>query len=116
YDVSMERVRLSARFFTFLEVIPTLTMIIVLGLGAWAVGTGAITIGTLVAFMTLMLSLIWPISSLGLQLAMAQEAATAADRVAEVLDVENVITDGDVELDPDKVRGRITFTDVHFRF
>lgn len=116
YDVTMERVWLSAKFWTFLEVIPTLTMIIVLGLGAWAVGAGSITIGTLVAFMTLMLSLIWPISSLGFQLAMAQESMTAADRVAEVLDIDNSITDGDTVVDPDTVRGRLTFTDVRFRF
>ncbi len=116
YDVTMERVWLSAKFWTFLEVIPTLTMIIVLGLGAWAVGSGAITIGTLVAFMTLMLSLIWPISSLGFQLAMAQESMTAADRVAEVLDIDNSITDGDTVLDPEAVQGRLTFTDVRFRF
>src|SRR5699024_9526309 len=95
---------------------PTLTLIIVLGLGAWAVGTGVITIGTLVAFTTLMLSLIWPISSLGMQLAMAQEAMTAADRIAEVLDAENTITDGDTDLDLEEVRGRLTFRDVHFRF
>jgi len=116
YGVSMERVWLSARFWTFLEVIPTVTLIIVLGLGAWATGLNMISIGTLVAFMTLMLSLVWPISSLGAQLAMAQEAMTAADRVAEVLDQENTITDGEIDLDLDHVRGALAFHDVRFRF
>ncbi|MFW6597890.1 ABC transporter ATP-binding protein [Propionibacteriaceae bacterium Y2011] len=116
YGVSMERVRLSARFWTFLEVIPTLTLITVLGIGAWATGTDRMTLGTLVAFMTLMLSLVWPISSMGFLLAQSQEAMTAADRAAEVLDAELSIHDGDVTLDPEAVTGHLRFEDVRFRF
>ena len=55
-------------------------------LGALGVGRGDLTPGTLVAFITLMLSLVWPIASLGFILAMAQEAMTAADRVMEIFD------------------------------
>ena len=36
YDTSMERVRLSAKFWTFLEIIPSATLIVVLGFGAAA--------------------------------------------------------------------------------
>ncbi|MGD7789491.1 ABC transporter ATP-binding protein [Propionibacteriaceae bacterium Y1700] len=116
HKVFMDRVRLSSNFWTFLEVIPTFTLIIVLGMGAFAAGTGVITLGTLVAFMTLMLSLVWPIAALGFLLAQAQESMTAADRVAEVLDAEVEITDGPVDLDLDAVRGELRFSDVHFRF
>jgi ATP-binding cassette subfamily B protein len=94
----MARVRLSARFWTFLEIIPSVTLIIVLGFGAVAAGQGKVTLGTLVAFITLMLSLVWPVAALGFLLAMAQEAMTAADRIAEIFDAENVITDGDTQL------------------
>ena len=59
-----------------------------LGFGALAAGQGRLTLGTLVAFITLMLSLVWPVASLGFLLAMTQEAMTAADRIAEVLDTE----------------------------
>ena len=40
YETSMDRVRLSARFWTFLEIIPSVTLIIVLGFGAVAAGRG----------------------------------------------------------------------------
>jgi ATP-binding cassette subfamily B protein len=86
YGTSVEKVRLASRFWTFLEVIPNLTLVIVLLLGALAVGRDAISLGTLVAFITLMLSLIWPVESLGAILAMAQEAMTSADRISEILD------------------------------
>ena len=50
---------------------------------------------TLVAFITLMLSLVWPVASLGVILAMAQEAMTAAARILEIFDTEPDIVAGD---------------------
>ena len=114
FDTSMERVRLSAKFWTFLEVIPSATLIIVLGFGAVAAGQGQLTMGSLVAFITLMLSLVWPVAALGFLLAMTQEAFTAADRIMEIFDAEIDIVDGSETLvDP---RGRVRFTDVAFRY
>ncbi|MDX6282004.1 MAG: ATP-binding cassette, subfamily bacterial [Kribbellaceae bacterium] len=114
YETSVDKVKLASRFWTFLEVIPNLTLVIVLLLGALAVGRHSITLGTLVAFITLMLSLIWPVESLGTILAMAQEAMTSADRISEILDTESTITDGPDELvDP---RGHLVFENVSFRF
>lgn len=114
HRTSMEKVRLSARFFTFLEVIPNVTLAVVLLLGALAAGSGWVTLGTLVAFTTLMLQLVWPVSALGFILVMGQEAMTAADRVMEVLDTEPEIIGGvDVIERP---RGHLRFEGVGFRF
>jgi ATP-binding cassette, subfamily B, bacterial len=114
FDTSMERVRLSAKFWTFLEIIPSATLIVVLGFGAVAAGQGQLTMGSLVAFITLMLSLVWPVAALGFLLAMTQEAFTAADRIMEVFDAEIDIVDGTETLDDP--RGRVRFTDVAFRY
>lgn len=114
YGTSIEKVRLASRFWTFLEVIPNLTLVIVLLLGALAVGNNTITLGTLVAFITLMLSLIWPVESLGFILAMAQEAMTSADRITEILDTESTITSGPDELA--EPHGHLRFEGVGFRF
>ena len=86
----------SAKFWTLLEVIPNLTLIIVLGLGAYAAGHGYVTMGTLVAFITMMLSLVWPIASLGFLLSMTQESFTAANRIAEIFDAPREIADGPI--------------------
>jgi len=114
YGTSLEKVRLASRFWTFLEVIPNLTLVIVLLLGALAVGNGSVSLGTLVAFITLMLSLIWPVESLGFILAMAQEAMTSADRITEILDTESSIASGPTELE--NPRGHLRFENVSFRF
>ena len=114
HDTAVERVRVQSSFWTFLEVIPSVTLIIVLALGALAVAQDRVTLGTLVAFTTLMMSLVWPVTSLGFLLSMTQDAMTAADRIAEVFDAEITITDGAVELE--QVRGALVFEDVSFRF
>ncbi|BCI55186.1 ABC transporter ATP-binding protein [Mycolicibacterium litorale] len=114
YDTQVSRVSVSAKFWTLLEVIPNLTLIVVLGFGAYAAGHGYVTLGTLVAFITMMLSLVWPIASLGFLLSMMQESYTAANRIAEIFDAPREITDGPRNDTPRG--GRLELDDVGFRF
>lgn len=114
YDTQVGRVSVSAKFWTLLEIIPNLTLIVVLGFGAYAAGQGYVTLGTLVAFITMMLSLVWPIASLGFLLSMTQESFTAANRIAEIFDAPREITDGPRDRTPR--RGRLELVDVGFRF
>jgi ATP-binding cassette subfamily B protein len=114
YDTQVSRVSVSAKFWTLLEVIPNLTLIIVLGFGAYAAGHGFVTMGTLVAFITMMLSLVWPIASLGFLLSMTQESFTAANRIAEIFDAPREITDGPQIQTPRG--GRLELVNVGFRF
>lgn len=114
HATSMEKVRLSARFWTFLEVIPNIAVAIVLLFGAIGVGQGDLTPGELVAFITLMLSLVWPVASLGVILAMAQEAMTAAARLLEIFDTESAIVGGTRTIE--RPRGHLRFEHVDFAF
>jgi ATP-binding cassette, subfamily B, bacterial len=114
YDTSMDKVRLSARFWSFLEVIPNLAVVAVLLVGALGVGRGDLSAGTLVAFILLLLSLVWPVAALGVILAMAQEAMTAAARVLEIFDTAPAIVSGSRELEAP--RGHLRFEHVDFAF
>lgn len=114
YDTQVNRVQVSAKFWTLLEVIPNLTLIVVLGFGAYAAGHNHVTMGTLVAFITMMLSLVWPIASLGFLLSMTQESFTAANRIAEIFDAPREILDGPRDEPPSG--GRLELIDVGFRF
>ncbi len=114
YRTQVRKVAVSARFWTLLGAIPNVTLIVVLGFGAVAAGRGLVTLGTLVAFITMMLSLVWPIASLGFLLSMTQEAMTAANRIAEVFDEPLEITDGPIREAPRG--GRLELDDVGFRF
>jgi ATP-binding cassette, subfamily B, bacterial len=66
--------------------------LVVLG-GGVAVAHGSLSLGTLVAVISLYQLLVWPIESMGWLLASAQEANSAAERVFEVLDAEPRIKD-----------------------
>src|SRR5439155_15584343 len=92
-DYSLDSVRLRARFWALLELIPNLTMAVVVLLGAVAVAHGSISLGELVAFAALLVLLQWPVIDLGWILALAQEAATAAERVYEVFDEPLAVAD-----------------------
>ncbi len=86
--VGIEMAELRARVVSTLAAIPNLMLVTVLLLGSLAVSSGRLSLGELVAFITLALLLIWPIETTGFIFASAQESATAAQRVYELLDTE----------------------------
>jgi len=88
HDASVGKANLVARFWSLFDLVPSLVLGGVLLFGSVAVSGGAMTLGDLVAFVSLMLMLVWPVDALGWILANGQEAMTAADRVYEVFDAE----------------------------
>ena len=66
------------------------------------------------AFISLLLSLVWPVASLGVILAMAQEAMTSSARILEIFDIEPDIVSGDRVID--QPRGHLRFEAVDFAF
>ncbi|MGH7640364.1 MAG: ABC transporter ATP-binding protein [Candidatus Dormibacteria bacterium] len=114
YGTSMDKVGLTAKFWSVLELIPNLVMVLVVLLGALAVGQHSLTLGGLVAFATLFLQLQWPVESVGYILASGQEALTAADRIYEVFDVTPTILGGAEDLA--RASGRLRFEGVSFRY
>ncbi|WP_446211323.1 ABC transporter ATP-binding protein [Micromonospora sp. IBSANI012] len=118
HDTGVDKARLLARTSALFDLVPNLTLGVVLVCGAALAARGTLTIGELVAFVSLQLMLIWPVQSLGWIIANAQEAATAADRIQEVLDTPPSIVDAPhaVTLAPASVRGRLRFEGVSFRY
>jgi ATP-binding cassette, subfamily B, bacterial len=89
----IEKARLRGTFWASLDLAPNTVIGLILLLGALAVSRHALSLGGLVAFIALALQLVWPIEAMGYILAGGQEAATAAQRVYEILDVEPAIAD-----------------------
>jgi ATP-binding cassette subfamily B protein len=84
--------RLLGGFWSTLDLVPNAVIALAVVLGAVAVSQRSMTIGGLVAFITLALQLVWPVEALGYILASGEEAATAAQRVLEIFDTRPAIT------------------------
>jgi ATP-binding cassette subfamily B protein len=93
YDTQVAKARLRGTFWAGLDLVPNVVIGLILLLGALAVSRGGLTVGGLVAFITLALLLVWPIEAMGYIIAGGQEAATAAQRVYEILDTPPAVDD-----------------------
>lgn len=113
-DSGVARMNLAAVLWTLLEVFPSVLLLMVLFGVSLGVSGGAMTLGEAVTFVTLLLSLAWPVGSLGFLLSFAREAATAADRVAEVFDAPVTIVSGNRRIA--NPRGEVVLSDVTFTF
>jgi ATP-binding cassette subfamily B protein len=112
----LDMVGLLGRFWSLLMLIPNLTMAFVVLIGTLAVVHGAMTLGALVAFVTLVVLLQWPVIDIGWILSMAEESATAAMRLIEVFDTPPTIGDPPAPIPLVLPRGRLAFESVGFRF
>ena len=86
YKTQVEKAGLLGSFWALLDLIPNFVICVVLVLGTVAVSRHDLSLGGMVAFITLALQLVWPVEALGYIIASGQEAATAAQRVYEILD------------------------------
>ncbi|HXL95498.1 MAG TPA: ABC transporter ATP-binding protein [Streptosporangiaceae bacterium] len=96
----VEKAGLLGSFWALLDLIPNAVICVILVLGTIAVSRHALSLGGMVAFITLALELVWPVEALGYIIAQGQEAATGAQRVLEIFNTEPGITDpGDIGQD-----------------
>jgi ATP-binding cassette subfamily B protein len=130
----LRKARLLSAIWGVIITLPELAIGAALVVGVVQVADGALSAGTLVAFLSTALALRWPVDSIGFLLAMSQEAATATERYFEVLDAEPEAaepkgaepeaaepegaddTGGDRRPATEVVRGGLEFHGVRFRY
>lgn len=118
HDTAVGKARLLARSWAQYDLVPSLTLGAVLVGGAVAVAHDRLTLGGLVAFVSLQIMLTWPVEALGWLIPNAQEAMTAADRIFEVLDTRPSIVDRPraVAVPRASAAGHLRFEGVGFRY
>ena len=115
HDSQLERIRVHTKFVWLLGIVPNITLTAVLLAGVLAVGSGGLTLGGLVAFVSYVLLLVFPLELLAWIMALAGEAESAAVRIYEVFDTEPAVRDRPGATDLGPVRGAIRLEGVGFR-
>lgn len=113
---SVRGARLSEMYEQFVEVVETLCVLAVIGLGVWEISADRMTLGQLLAFAAFIGYLYPPVRNLG-QLGLTLTAATAgAQRLNEILDAEPSVGDPAEPVPAWPVQGWVGFHGVDFRY
>ncbi|WP_082699421.1 ABC transporter ATP-binding protein [Arthrobacter sp. EPSL27] len=84
--------------------------------GGLQVASGAMQLGDVQAFIQYSRQFTQPLAQLGSMANLLQSGVASAERVFELLDTEEQLTDPDVPLKPETTRGRLVFEDVSFAY
>ena len=112
----MEKAEAIAGLWLWLLLIPDVAFALCLGGGVWLASQGQMTVGDLFAFFATATVIRFPIESIGFLLSMTFDTRTAIDRLFEVLDETNPVTDPETPRTLPHPQGRLVFDDVHFRY
>ncbi|MGW0943447.1 ABC transporter ATP-binding protein [Streptomyces sp. NPDC002623] len=118
FRAAVRSARLNQAYGQLVQVIETICVLAVIGIGVWEISRGQMTLGQLLAFAALLSYLYPPIRSLA-QLGLLITAATAgAERLVEILDAKPAVTDptGSERGLHGRPDGVIEVRDVSFRY
>ncbi|MFF7982152.1 ABC transporter ATP-binding protein [Streptomyces sp. NPDC007901] len=116
FRASVRSTRLNEAYEQLVAVIETVCVLAVIGIGAWEISTGRMTLGQLLAFSAFLGYLYPPVRGLA-QLGLTITAATAgAERLIEILDVRPSVTDPRRGTDSGRPDGAIEVREVGFRY
>ncbi|WP_131926510.1 ABC transporter ATP-binding protein [Hazenella coriacea] len=115
-DKAITQTKWVAKTFSVINTITDLAPIIVIGVSAYQVVQGNMTIGELTAFYGYMGLIYSPIRRLVNSSTTLTQAHASMDRVFEFLDEKYEIIDHPQAKDVARVKGSIQFSDVHFRY
>ncbi|WP_053718614.1 ABC transporter ATP-binding protein [Saccharothrix sp. NRRL B-16348] len=114
-DTEISKVRIFAALWAVLIVLPELGIAGQLAFGSIGIANGTVTVGTLVAAVTVSAYLRWPIDSIGWLLAETNSTASALERYFEVTDTAITVTTPTTPKPlATPVRGHVRFEDVRY--
>ncbi|MGD8463129.1 MAG: ABC transporter ATP-binding protein [Anaerolineae bacterium] len=116
YQARVEGIRYWATFFPVMRFVAAMGTVIVLGAGSVMVVNDDLTLGTLIAFLSYIVSFYEPINRLTDIDNVFQEAIAAGERIFELLDETSDIHDSPDAIELPPIEGEVVFDDVHFRY
>jgi ATP-binding cassette subfamily B protein len=111
---NLSLVRVWGVFFPVIFSLASIGEMIVLGFGGRSVILGQITIGSFVAFVAYLQTLVWPMIAIGQAINMFQRGAASQGRINRIMDMKSTILSGPRRTGP--LKGAIAFQSVHFHY
>jgi ABC-type multidrug transport system fused ATPase/permease subunit len=115
-DANIEATSLSFLYLPSMDLLATVATAIVLWFGGRAVVEGALTLGTVVAFLSYVARFFQPVQELSQLYTTLQAAMAGGERVLELLDTEPAVRDAPGASDLPPVRGGIELRGVEFSY
>lgn len=112
---NMHVTRLWKRFFPFIEVIGNVGVVLILYIGGRLVMTHSMNLGDLVAFLSVVWFMIWPMSQLGFFLNNWTQAVASGARLLEILEAQNAVVNP-ASPHRDHMQGHVVFRNVTVRY
>ncbi|MGY3715021.1 ABC transporter ATP-binding protein [Sutcliffiella cohnii] len=105
-----------AKYFPLMEFIGNACVVGLLGFGGYLVITEQLNPGALVAFFSLVWYIVWPIANLGFVINQFSQAKASGERLLEILEADEDITDLPDAIEIKDMQGHVTFKDVTFKY
>ena len=108
--------RLMASLTPLVNLVMSLTTVMIVWFGGFAVDRGEVQIGSLMAFIQYATQIMFSVLMVSVMFILVPRAAASADRINEVLDTEPEIRDPEAPREAGDLGGRVEFRDVTFRY
>ncbi|MGP1907260.1 ABC transporter ATP-binding protein [Metabacillus sp. JX24] len=105
-----------AKYFPLMEFIGNISVVALLGFGGYMVINESLQPGELVAFYSLVWYIMWPIMNLGFVINLFSQSKASGERLLEILEADEEITDRDEQLSREKLSGHVTFKNVSLSY
>ncbi len=115
-QTSLRAGRLMAATFPTVMLIINLSSVAVIWIGGDRIGAGQMEIGSLVAYLSYLMQILFAVVMMTFMVSMIPRAGVAAERVAEVLDTPSTVRQPDQPVTEVDERGTLEFRDVSFAY
>ncbi|WP_456271702.1 ABC transporter ATP-binding protein [Bacillus sp. AK031] len=105
-----------AKYFPLMEFLGNVSVVLLLSYGGFLVMDGSLDPGELVAFYSLLWYIIWPIMNLGFVINQFSQSKASGERLLEILEADETITDKEDALKVDRLKGEVEFKSVELKY
>ena len=109
-------IRLSAAFIPLIRFAILFAFLAILLIGGFKAVSGELNVGVYSVLVIITQRLLWPLTTLGHTLDDYQRSMASTQRVLDLIDTPINITDGQISLNPGRLRGEISFEAVDFAY